>query len=89
MDLFINSVKVADDTISKYLKDNNVTVYEYDKLEQIINNDYAKREGGLKVIMDCVKCNHGLCDIFDNHPNFTVHDKQDIICHMKSMKNEV
>lgn len=58
IDLFINKDKVSDAEVSKYLSDNNVSIYEYSEIESKIK-EYSALEKK-NIVVDVAQCSYRL-----------------------------
>ena len=86
IDLFINKSKVEDAEIAKYLTDNNVTVHEYNQIEDKIK-DYSAQETK-KIVVDVGQCSYRLYSLLKDN-SYEVTEKNGIVEHLKACKNKV
>jgi Xaa-Pro aminopeptidase len=86
IDLFINKDKVSDQEVSKYLSDNNVTVYNYTDVEAKIK-DYSALEKK-NIVVDVGQCSYRLFSVLKEN-SFEISEKNGTCENLKACKNKI
>lgn len=81
--LFINTKRVLPETM-KYLKENGVTVKEYEDVEAALKNINSENN----MLIDSESINYDLYRILKENKNVTVKEGKDTVTYLKGVKNE-
>lgn len=81
--LFINTKRVLPETLT-YLKENGVTVREYEEIDEALKNIDAKTT----MLVDMASINYDLYSILKENANVTIKEGADIVTNLKGVKNE-